>query len=283
MKTHLAYISSTSEPVAASCRHQFRSSSACQWWDSRCWSSCWARAAAQRVKKISGLRLPVASSDLRKRTKWVVKSLVPCDVFDVKDDNQWLQTLYKAWLQNQFHIFMRWKGGSWSRVDLKTVSDHDLQLVPAIPFHQQTLCASKRLRDRRQATAQWNWRSNDSWTLGPNRTKKETELQQLSETHKLNSKPVSEKTQKTQKTLNPNNEECIRMPLKSGTFATDFCTLLSHFSGELAAASHWLSFEKSQRLCRTCHGQVIISYPSIISIMAYRDLYKDCISHYKPL
>ena len=101
---HLVCISWKYKPVAASCRHQSRSSSACQWWDSRCWSSCWARADYSGW--LSGLRLPVASSDLR--TKRVAQLGANLWLYHVtRDDND---ILWGLATKSDKISFMRWKG-----------------------------------------------------------------------------------------------------------------------------------------------------------------------------
>lgn len=171
----------------------------------------------RRTGWLSGLRLPVASSDLR--TKRVAQLGANLRLYHVtRDDNDilWgLATKSVSWGGKD------WKGGSWSRVHLSSWNVPDLQLVPAIP--QRTFCASKRLRDpRRQATARWNWRSNDSLPK-PNPDNPETIRNSQTQLQTcLRKDPKHPKTY-------PNDEECIRMH-KNATEIWHLCNWLLHIA-----------------------------------------------------
>jgi hypothetical protein len=98
-------------------------------------------------------------------------------------------TFFEAWLQNQFHEVERI---GKVEVDLEFISVPEMFLIyswylqfPSGLFALRSVCETPGVKPRPGETG-------EATILCPNRT---LIIPKLSETHKLNSKPVSEKTQ----------------------------------------------------------------------------------------
>ena len=173
----------------------------------------------------TGLRLPVASSDLRKKKKGGRVAQLGAATWPCRDDNDilWgLATKSLSWGGKD------WKGGSWSRVHLSSWNVPDLKHStagtcnsPADFFALRSVCETPGVKPRPGETG-------EATILCPNRTLMIPKLSETIRNSQTQLQSCLRKDPKHPKTY-PNDEECIRIN-KNATEIWHLCNWLLHIA-----------------------------------------------------